>query len=456
MAENPLSDRELQVLQLVATGASNQEVARDLVISVNTVKVHMRKIFDKLEVQSRTEATLRAIQEGWVVVSDDSTENEEAPLSQKTFLLANNKPLILENWKHLYLVMALILAIVTIIVPLRFNNSPSTPINNILLPAPIIKTDAPPLYGGETQVIPASDDVSLWTAQSGMPTGRAGLGLVALDRQIFAIGGVRGNHQATRAVEIYDTTTDRWQEGAAKPTATTDVQAAILGDKIYVPGGCTNDRQAVETVEIYDPSQDIWTQGEPLPAARCGYGLTVFEDKLYLFGGWNGDAFEDTVFVYSAEEEGWETLETTLPEAIGYLGVATLDNSIYLAGGYNGSSEFNQIYQFSPETETWTEKQPMTEKRGGLGLIMADNRLYAVGGGWTQAIETSEVYNPTTDSWTTFEPPITNRWRNLGLAAVEGKMYAVGGWDATESQYLDSVISYQILFQVFIPISVTQ
>jgi ATP/maltotriose-dependent transcriptional regulator MalT len=56
----PLSDREREVLQLMATGAPNQEIAEALVIAVNTVKRHARNIFDKLGVQNRTQAVARA------------------------------------------------------------------------------------------------------------------------------------------------------------------------------------------------------------------------------------------------------------------------------------------------------------------------------------------------------------------------------------------------------------
>jgi LuxR family transcriptional regulator, maltose regulon positive regulatory protein len=56
----PLSDRELEVLQLMATGASNQDIAEALVIAVNTVKRHARNIFDKLGVENRTQAVARA------------------------------------------------------------------------------------------------------------------------------------------------------------------------------------------------------------------------------------------------------------------------------------------------------------------------------------------------------------------------------------------------------------
>jgi LuxR family maltose regulon positive regulatory protein len=56
----PLSDRELEVLHLVAAGRSNQEIARHLIISVGTVKKHLNNIFGKLNVSSRTQAVALA------------------------------------------------------------------------------------------------------------------------------------------------------------------------------------------------------------------------------------------------------------------------------------------------------------------------------------------------------------------------------------------------------------
>jgi LuxR family maltose regulon positive regulatory protein len=56
----PLSQRELEVLQLIAQGLSNDEIGKRLFLALDTVKGHNRKIFDKLRVQRRTEAVARA------------------------------------------------------------------------------------------------------------------------------------------------------------------------------------------------------------------------------------------------------------------------------------------------------------------------------------------------------------------------------------------------------------
>jgi DNA-binding NarL/FixJ family response regulator len=61
-----LTPREREVLELVATGASNLEIAERLVIAENTVKVHLRNMLDKLQVRNRQQAAGLAVQEGLV------------------------------------------------------------------------------------------------------------------------------------------------------------------------------------------------------------------------------------------------------------------------------------------------------------------------------------------------------------------------------------------------------
>lgn len=61
-----ISERELEVLELLATGRSNKEIANQLNVSPNTVKTHVARLFEKLEVRRRTEAILRARELGMI------------------------------------------------------------------------------------------------------------------------------------------------------------------------------------------------------------------------------------------------------------------------------------------------------------------------------------------------------------------------------------------------------
>ena len=56
----PLSERELEVLALIATGKSNVEIASSLFVSLSTVKTHINNLYRKLEARSRTHAVTRA------------------------------------------------------------------------------------------------------------------------------------------------------------------------------------------------------------------------------------------------------------------------------------------------------------------------------------------------------------------------------------------------------------
>lgn len=61
-----LSDREREVVRLVVDGASNDEIGARLGISARTVESHLRRLFERLAVASRTELAARSLREGWL------------------------------------------------------------------------------------------------------------------------------------------------------------------------------------------------------------------------------------------------------------------------------------------------------------------------------------------------------------------------------------------------------
>jgi NarL family two-component system response regulator LiaR len=68
--EDPLTEREVEVLRLVAQGLSNQEIADVLVLSERTVRTHVTNILTKLHLANRTQATLYALREGLARLDD--------------------------------------------------------------------------------------------------------------------------------------------------------------------------------------------------------------------------------------------------------------------------------------------------------------------------------------------------------------------------------------------------
>jgi DNA-binding NarL/FixJ family response regulator len=66
----PLSDREIEVLERIAAGGSNKEIADILGISTQTVKNHISSILRKLSLNDRTQAVLYALRRGWIETPD--------------------------------------------------------------------------------------------------------------------------------------------------------------------------------------------------------------------------------------------------------------------------------------------------------------------------------------------------------------------------------------------------
>ncbi|EKE03421.1 MAG: Two component transcriptional regulator, LuxR family [uncultured bacterium] len=66
LTHSPLTDREIEILQLLANGLNNIDIAQELSVSQHTVKAHICNILQKLSVDDRTQAVARAMRQGWI------------------------------------------------------------------------------------------------------------------------------------------------------------------------------------------------------------------------------------------------------------------------------------------------------------------------------------------------------------------------------------------------------
>lgn len=438
----PLSQREREILQLVATGVTNRQVAHQLDISVNTVKVHLRNIFTKLGAESRTEATMIAVQEGWVQIEGTGQvpeEAESAPPSEMDQPALVDPPPSLPWTKRILLVGALFLAVSGL--ALTWPRVPQDG-NGAGLPF-----DQP---GEQPQLILPESDESLWQEHAQMPTRRAHLALATAAGRVFAIAG-RNPEGITGAVEIYDPAGDIWTRGHDKPIPVTHVSGAAIGADVYVPGGCDDAGTPTQTVEVYDTAADTWRQANPLPKPLCAYALAALAEKLYLFGGWDGKQYVADVYTYDPQTDAWSNV-TPMPIAQGFAAATPLDDRLYVVGGYDNEKELTTCTSYEPETDQWQECTPLTVGRGGLGLVGLNGNLYAIGGGgWSSYLGFNERYNPADDAWSVIETPLIEEWRSPGVVVIEDTIHAIGGWSG---DYLSLNQSYNPLpFRMFIPVS---
>ena len=418
-----LSERELEILRLVATGLSNKEIAGQLFLSPNTVKVHLRNIFGKIGVQSRTEATMYAVRQGWVQVPAEAREaiSEESGAETATAMpVPVARPRAVEPplpWPQR---VALIVAVALVIAGLIVTWPRAATVSG----AARKEFDDRP-GSGVTALV--TDGDTRWQPGAAMPTPRGRLALVSWRSRLYAIGGSTPGG-VTGAVEIYDAAKGAWSSGATKTTPVANVSAVVLKDKIVVPGGFTANGTPTSLVEVYDPEADNWSSGTALPSPVFAYALAVYNDQVYLFGGTNGRVYLNQVLVYDPAMDRWMP-RASMPTPRGFVAAAVLDQAIYVVGGYDGQRDFGTCERYLPDRDAWEPCASLTVGRGGLGLVAMSRRLYAVGGGWSGYLAFGEKYDPDANTWSPIETPLAGEWRNLAVTTVGTDLYAVGGWN---------------------------
>lgn len=470
----PLSDREQEILRLVATGVTNQEIARRLVISINTVKVHMRNIFSKIGAGSRTEASMWAVHHGLVelkaqqvdevvpepdaeilptgqeVVSEivpDALSDGSGVVSEAVAVVgiegALTAPLEpISRARRIFLVASAVAALTLAFAPTVLRSA--APVR--LEPGNALSDSVSAIGSGSTT------PSSRWAARAQMPSARTRLAVVALNGLVYAIGGdARG--QPSEAVEVYNPTQNLWQIRAPKPTAVSNIAATVVDGRIYVPGGMTIDGQPTAVLEAYDPADDEWASLKPLPKPLCAYAIAALNGRLFLFGGWDGSKYVGDVYSYDPVRNEWRA-DAPMTEPRGFAAAGALGGKIYVVGGFDGQQEFANCDEYDPAHKegsgsAWRKRSPMSTGRGGLAVTTANEMLFAIGGGWQNGLTYNERYDPRANAWSSFESPINDQWRNLGVAAVGVKLYAIGGWSGDSLSINEE---YQILYRVVLPL----
>jgi DNA-binding CsgD family transcriptional regulator len=445
-----LSEREQEILRQVATGASNKEIASSLNISPNTVKVHLRNIFSKINVVSRTEATLYAIRIGLISSPGAGTISDQ-PLNGEA-ILYNSSPLAGANeslsppkaespksspfWLGIYLTSALIvIGLLTTALILSRRPSSNPPQN--------------------PNVVPVSSP--RWETKNDMPASFSGAGIVGSEGKFYLIGGIEGINSLS-SNRVYDPIEDAWNELPQKPTSSAQTQAVMIQEKIYLPGGL-HQGQPSAILEAYDLQTQKWETKSPLPIPLSKTSACAFEGKLYLFGGWDGTEYTDQVFRYDPDSDRWLKL-SPLPLPLASLSAVPFENRVLLIGGENEGGFSAATWAYYPSRDDGITSPYETEislpyPRARSGSAQLANMVYLFGGTDQNGTHPPGlIYDPAAKIWNEVENPIDTIGDFPAVIAGGNFVHVFGGRSGTLDNRRHLV--FQALYTIAIPLTTNQ
>jgi DNA-binding CsgD family transcriptional regulator/N-acetylneuraminic acid mutarotase len=453
-----LSDRELEILRLVATGASNKEIAQKLVISPNTVKVHLRNVFAKIGAASRTEAAMFALRSGLVdhvvqpsapleeTAAEEPAPNGSGPLEPEGALaglpvsLVQPEPAGFSIQRLLPWTLLLALAVLLVVgALLLLRQSPA----------------AQPPALTPTAALPLVSSAQRWQDDASLPLARRGMAAEAYESAIYLTGG-ETPAGVTGSTLRYNADQDRWETLADKPTPVADIEAALIGEQIYVPGGRTAGGQPTDVLEVYDLRLNRWETRAPLPVALSGYALAAVDGRLYLFGGWDGQKTVATVYSYDPSTNAWQP-RTPLSSPRAFSAAVALEGRIYLIGGADGSQHLTTVQVYFPQRDQagdlpWEDRAAMPDGRSAMGATVIADLIYVFGGEGNSQPEGGLPplqYTPLNDHWTSFDRSPVAVGAHPVLVPLETRLHVIGG--ATPGGMSVFHQSYQAVYTIQLP-----
>ncbi len=443
--QNPLSEREMDVARLLTTGATNAEIARELIISPHTVKVHLRNIFEKLQVNSRTEASMVLVQRNWLTIPGVEIVPTEAAIAPPEPAPLPHLALRPAQWQIYYLSSAILLCLLALVLPnLQIRGS---------APPKLLSDSGSTVLG---QPVPRLEP--RWELRTPLDTPRSRLAVVRLEDKLYAIGGETMEGRTLSDADVYDLQVNAWRSIQPLPNSLANLTAAPFGQYIYVAGGSSR-HATLDTITVsdlfwrYDPDADEWEERGRLPNPLAGAELIASAEALYLIGGWDGSAARNEVWRYSPTSSKDNVTEWVLVSRMltprAFFGAVLVNDEIYVVGGYDGQQEQSAAEVYTLSADEWRKLQPLPKPRGGLRLIYDGLAIVALGGGWTTPLDTYERFDLVDNVWSNFPSPLPGEWRNFGAADYSGRIYLIGGWSG---DYLDIHLHYQSSFRSLLPV----
>lgn len=398
-----LSEREHQILLLVATGLSNRQIAGQLDISENTVKVHVRNIFAKIGVASRTEASLYAVRQGLIDVPISPQPPETLPAVE-----------------------------------------PVTPDLGLPLPIPTPTRTRFPLgwrsavgfalalslavgYGvwaaqpvAPLEAIKPNND-GRWNKLPGVRQPRAHVVLAVVHGDLYAMGGGDDAlHQ--RLVERYDSNTQQWKSATPLPFALAQGISWSDGSGVWVI-----EARGDGTIHHWDGVDWRWTATQNAPAQITQ--LVRWQGNWVVLAGVDGSAQ-----LWSYEKE-WSPLTVLPPDVEAAALVVNAEQLLVL-------STDGVVYAYAADKQTWL-------RDGELGQPWGTSVAYSVLG----AVLVVQSGVPAT--LTVYSPGQGVVGRQMLPAFVTGGVQLVP-WQmqlVIGDNRGTTLVMYQALYQNFAPIA---
>jgi N-acetylneuraminic acid mutarotase len=233
-----------------------------------------------------------------------------------------------------------------------------------------------------------------------------------------------------------------WSNGKNMSTPRSEIAASSINDTIFVIGGFDISGKALDIVEVYDTLNDTWSKTAHLPIPLHHTTASSYNGKVYVVGGFTSDAGDwiptNKLFIYDPLKEEWKEGQP-MQTARGALSATFVNGILYAIGGQQSSDiEFSEILNtteaYDPSTDTWTSKKAMPTSRHHASSSLVDGKIYVFGGRTVANsslanLNNNEMYNPQKVEWMLLEPMPSKR-SGIAAATYNDTIFVFGGEDA--------------------------